>query len=56
MSGVFRAFDDPTPSPPSECVLPRTKGGGGGGYAVHTRRALRGWRVNISEDARHWTG
>jgi hypothetical protein len=23
---------------------------------VHTRRAVRGWGVNISEDARHWIG
>ncbi len=43
-----------TPSPPSECVLPRTKGGD---VIVHTRRAVRGWWwVNISEDARHWIG
>jgi hypothetical protein len=30
---------------------PRTKGAG-----VHTRRAVRGWGVNTSEDARHWIG
>jgi hypothetical protein len=30
---------------------PRTKGRG-----VHTRRAVRGLGVNISEDARHWIG
>ncbi len=30
----------PTPSPPSECVLPP--------------RAVRGWGGNISDDARHW--
>ncbi len=34
---------------------------GGGGVAqdhkgLHTRWAVRGWRVNISEDARHWIG
>ncbi len=23
---------------------------------IHTRRAVRGWGVNISEDARHWIG
>jgi hypothetical protein len=26
------------------------------GEGVHTRRAVRGWGVNISEDARHWIG
>jgi hypothetical protein len=51
VSGVFRTIDLPTPSPPSECVLRRTKGG-----AIHTRRAVRGWGVNILEDARHWIG
>ncbi len=40
----------PTPSPPSECVLPRTKGGG-----VHNTLAggEGGGGVNIYEDARH---
>ena len=33
------------------CPPPRTKGG-----VVQTRRAVRGWGVNISEDARHWNG
>jgi hypothetical protein len=54
VSGVFRTINPPTPSPPSECVLP---GGGAptkGGEGVHTRRAVRGWGVNISEDARYW--
>ncbi len=51
VSGVFQNIDPPPPSPPSEYVLPRTKGRG-----VHTRRAVRGWRVNILEDARHWIG
>ncbi len=46
VSGVFQNIDPPFP--PSECVLPRTKGGG-----VHTRRAVRGWGFNILEDARH---
>ncbi len=36
----------PIPSPPSECALP----------PHHTRRAVRGWGVNISEDDRHWIG
>ncbi len=42
-----------SPSPPSESSAssPRTKGGG-----VHTRRAVRGWGVNILKDARHWIG
>jgi hypothetical protein len=39
------------PSPPSECVLPPHQRRG-----VHTRRAVRGWGVNISEDARHRIG
>jgi hypothetical protein len=30
------------------CPPPRTKGGG-----VYSRRAVRGWGVNILEDARH---
>jgi hypothetical protein len=42
----------PIPSPPSECPPPAPKAGGG----VHTRRVVRGWGVNISEDARHWIG
>ncbi len=37
----------PTPSPPSECVLPPHQR-----REVHTRRAVRGWGVNITEDAR----
>jgi hypothetical protein len=28
VSGVFQNIDPPPLSPPSECVLPRTKGGG----------------------------
>jgi hypothetical protein len=44
----------PTPSPPSKCVLPPAPEAGGGG--VHTRRAVRGWGVNILDDARHWIG
>ncbi len=45
VSGVFRT-SDPPPRPP-----PAPKGGG-----VHTRRAVRGWGVNILEDARNWIG
>ncbi len=41
----------PPPSPPSECVLPPHHRRG-----LHTRRAVRGWRVNISEDDRQWIG
>ncbi len=52
-SGVFRTIDPPTPSTASECVLPRTKGGGGGG--THSPGG-EGLGVNISEDARHWIG
>jgi hypothetical protein len=41
----------PPPLHPASVSSPRTKGGG-----VHTRRAVRGWGVNILEDARHWIG
>ncbi len=42
MSGVW----PPTPpSPPSECVLPPHQ------RPKHTRRAVRGWEVNILKDA-----
>jgi hypothetical protein len=51
VSGVFGTIDPPTPSSPSACLFPRSKGG-----EVQTRRAVRGWGVNISEDARHWIG
>ncbi len=42
----------PTPSPPSECVLPPHQRRGG--YTLAGRRG--GGGVNISEDARHWIG
>jgi hypothetical protein len=42
VSGVFQNMDPPPPSPPSECVLPRT--------------AVKGVGVNILEDARHRIG
>ncbi len=51
VSGFFRTIDTPTPSPPSECVLPPHQRRG-----VHNRRAVMGWGVNISEDVRHWIG
>jgi hypothetical protein len=53
LSGVFKNIDPPTPSPPSECVLPPYQRRGG-----HTRREVRGGGggVNILEDARHWNG
>ncbi len=42
VSGVFQNIDPPpTPSPLSECVLPRTKGGWGGGDTVHYTPAGR---------------
>ncbi len=50
LSGAFQNIDPP-PFPPSECVLPPHQRRG-----VHTRRAVRGWWVNILEDARHWIG
>ncbi len=39
MSGVFRTIGPPTPSPPSECVLPthhkaHSPGGAGGGWSI----------------------
>ncbi len=53
-SSVWRLpnYWPPTPSPPSECVLPPHQRRG-----VHSRRAVRGGGgVNGSEDARHWIG
>ncbi len=50
-SGVFRTIDPPPPLPLASVSSPHTKSGG-----VHTRRGVRGWGVNISEDARHWIG
>ncbi len=50
VSRIFQNIDPPL-SPPSESVLPRTKGGG-----VHTRRAVRGWGINILEDERQRIG
>jgi hypothetical protein len=52
-SSVWRLpnYWPPTPSAPSECVLPPHQS-----WGVHTRRSVRGWGVNISEDARHWIG
>ncbi len=43
----------PPPLHPASVSSPSTKGGGRG---VHTRRAVREWEVNISEDAGHWIG
>jgi hypothetical protein len=51
VSGVFQTIDPHPPLPLASVSSPRTKGG-----PVHTRRAVRGWGVNISEDARHWIG
>jgi hypothetical protein len=51
MSRVFQNIDPLTPlSARASVYLPPLLGGGGGG---HTRRAERGWGVNILEDARH---
>ncbi len=41
VSGVFQNIDPPPPLPLASVPYPRTKGGG-----LHTRRAVRGWRVN----------
>jgi hypothetical protein len=53
-SSVWRLpkYWPPTPSPPSECVLPPHQRRG-----VPTRRAVRGWEGGqYLEDARHWIG
>ncbi len=54
-SSVWRlqnyCIDPPPPLHPENVSSPRTKGGG-----VHTRRAVRGRGINISEDARRWIG
>ena len=51
ISLVFQNIDPPSPSPPGESVLPPQQRRG-----VHTRRAERGVRVNVLEDARHRIG
>ncbi len=51
MSGIYRTIDPLPPLHPAIVSSLRTKGGG-----LNTRRAVRGWGVNISEDARHWIG
>ncbi len=52
VSGIFRNrnYWPPPRSTQRVCPLPHQRRG------VHTRRAVRGWGVNISEDARHWIG
>ncbi len=49
-SSVWRLpnYWPPTPSPPQRVCPPP--------HQRHTRRAVRGWGFNISEDARHWIG
>jgi hypothetical protein len=51
VSGVFRTIDPPPPVHSASVSSHRHQRRG-----VHTRRAVRGWEVNISEDARHWIG
>ncbi len=51
VSSIFQTVHPPPLLPLASVSSPRIKGGG-----VHTRRAVRGWGVNISEDARHWIG
>ncbi len=53
VSGVFQNIDPPPPLHPVSVSSPRPAPKAGG---VHTRRAVRGWGVNILEDARHWIG
>ncbi len=48
VSGVFRTIDPHPLSTQRVCPLPA------GGYTLHTRRAVSGWGVNSSDDARHW--
>jgi hypothetical protein len=48
VSDVFRIIDHSPPLHLASVSSLRTKGGW-----VHTRRAVRGWAVNSSEDARH---
>jgi hypothetical protein len=50
VSGVFQNIDPPSPSTPSECVLPPHQRRGG------THSPGGGGGVNILEDARHWIG
>ncbi len=54
VSDVFQTIDPPTPSPPSECVLPPAPRRWVGRYTLAGRWG--GGGVNISEDARHWIG
>jgi hypothetical protein len=54
ISGVFQNIYPPTPSPPSECVLPPHQRRGVGGTLSPGGEG--GWGVNILEDARHWIG
>ena len=52
VSGVFQNIDPPPPqSTQRVCPPPEPKDGG-----AHTRRAVRGWGVNILENTRHWIG
>ncbi len=51
VSGIFRTIDPPPPLHSASVSSSRTNEGG-----EHTRRAVRGWGVNISEAARHWIG
>ncbi len=57
VSGVFQNIDPPHPffHPASVSSPPHQRRGGGGG-GVHTRRLVRGWWVNILEDAGYWIG
>ncbi len=48
VSGVLKILTTPPPPHPASVFSFRTKG--------HTRRAVRGWGVNILEDARHRIG
>jgi hypothetical protein len=50
VSGVFQNIGPPPPPLSTQRVCPPPSN------RVHTRRALRGWGVNILEDARHWIG
>jgi hypothetical protein len=51
VTGVFQNIDPHPLSTQRVCPPPAPKAGG-----VHTRRAVRGWRVKILQDARHRIG
>ncbi len=47
MSGVFQTIDPPTPSPPSECVLPQRQQGGCCGVSANEYSCAHGAQINF---------